>query len=119
MLNKTLDIAKSIPYIRGQQRIAAMTLDKRGRVLSCRTNSYVKTHPVQAGYAEKTGNCHKQFLHAEIAAIIAGQKFGEIHKIIIARVGKSGNMLPSKPCEICSLAIEEAGIKEVEYYETT
>lgn len=117
MLNKTLDIAKSIPYIRGQQRIAAMTLDKRGRVLSCRTNSYIKTHPRQAEYAEKVDLCDKQFLHAEIAAIIAGQRLGEIHTIVVARSSKAGYHLPSKPCCICELAIKEAGIKEVIYYE--
>lgn len=117
MLNKTLDIAKSIPYIRGQQRVAAVALDKRGRVLASKTNSYIKTHPVQAEYAEKTGNPDKCFLHAEIRCIIAAQKVGEIHKIVVARAGKSGMMLPSKPCVICTMAIQEAGIKEVEYYE--
>ena len=119
MLNKALELAKSLPYERGKQRVAAIAVDKRGRVLSAKTNSYTCTHPKQKHYAERAGNKHKNFLHAEIRCIISAQKVngGKIHKLYVARSNKVGEHLPSRPCCICQLAISEANIQEVIYYE--
>lgn len=118
-LQKAQRLAAGLPYRRGRQRIAAVACDKKGRVLAERTNDYQKTHPIQAKWAEKVGLGAKQSLHAEIAAIIAGQKNGLIHTLYIARVNKSGKHLPAKPCIVCEAAIKEAGITELVFFDNS
>ena len=79
-------------------------------------NSYTKTHPFQAFLAKIAGQDEKQFLHAEIAAILAaGGK--EINCLNIYRRDALGNYANAKPCIICQLAIKMFDIKEV-YYST-
>jgi tRNA(Arg) A34 adenosine deaminase TadA len=84
--------------------IKATCYDKRGRKLSQGVNSYTKTHPIQAYFAQRVGEPMKKYLHAEIAAII---KAGDtpIHTIEISH----------KPCKICQEAIKAYGIKRVVY----
>ena len=101
--------------------ITAKCFDKKGNLLSQATNSYVKTHPLQAYFASKVG--HKEndasfkekiYLHAEIWAIIkAGDK--PIHRIEVERKGKSGQNLNAKPCPICMEAIKAFGIKQLAF----
>lgn len=95
------------------QNITATIYDKKGRILSIGTNSYTKTHPRQAEMAAKCGYHYKVYLHAEIAALVRCKSDG--YKIKIERYNKSGDPLLAKPCEICELAIKEAGIKYIEY----
>jgi len=96
-----------------RQQITAIIYDKRGRILSIGQNSYKKSHPRQAELAAKVGEPYKYFLHAEIAALVKCR--GTPYKIRIERKDKTGNLKLSKPCQICELAIKEAGIKFVEY----
>lgn len=96
-------------------KLTALAFDKRGRLLSVGTNSYVKTHPLQAKYAKKANTEYKVYLHAEIAALIKAK--GKVHKLVISRLGSDGRFLPSKPCPICQMAIEDFGVAEVEYTE--
>ena len=93
--------------------ITATIFDKKGKIISFSENSYTKTHPKQAHYANRVGLHHKTFLHAEIAALVKCRKQG--YKIKIERYGKKGQPLNARPCPICELAIKEAGIKFVEY----
>ena len=96
-----------------RQKITALIYNKRGRLLSVGKNSYHKSHPTQAKYALKVGQPYKQFLHAEIAALIKCR--GVPYKIYVERKDAKGNSRLAKPCPICELAIKEAGIKYVEY----
>lgn len=98
---------------KARQAITATITDKRGRVLSIGQNSYRKTHTMQAKWANRAGQPEKQFLHAEIAALVKCR--GVPFKIKIERKDKAGNYKLAKPCPICELAIREAGIKFVEY----
>jgi len=92
--------------------IGAVCLDRGGNVISYGFNSYSKTHPLQYHYAQKTQKKERIFLHAEIAAIIRARR--KIDTLIIARIMyKSLRYGLSKPCPICTLAIMEAGIKNV------
>lgn len=100
---------------RQQQNMAAIIYDKKGRILSIGKNSYVKTHPLQAAYATKVGLPEKQFLHAEIAAIIKCRDLTKAHRIFIARISKKGKFVNAKPCPICEEALREAGITKVEW----
>ena len=93
----------------------AFIYDKRGRVISIGKNSYVKTHPLQAKHAKKTGLDEKVFLHAEIAAIAKCKDLSKAHTIFVVRYGKNGNTLIAKPCPICMSAITAANIKHVEH----
>jgi deoxycytidylate deaminase len=96
-----------------RQHITAVIYDKRGRVLSTGHNQYLKTHPMQAKYAAKAGQPYRQYLHAEISALIKCR--GEPYKISIERKNKQGQLVLAKPCPVCELALKEAGVKFVEY----
>lgn len=95
--------------------ITAVIYDKRGKVLSVGKNSYVKTHPYQVKHAEKVGLPDKQFLHAEIHAIVKCRNLEKAHKIAVMRFGKDGKEKTAKPCPVCMSAIESAGIKFIEH----
>lgn len=99
--------------MRKQQTITATIFDKKGRILSVGKNSYTKTHPRQAHLAAKCGHHHKVYLHAEIAALVKCK--GQPHKILIERYNRRGEPLLAKPCEICQMAIKEAGINFIEF----
>jgi len=97
-----------------KHHIVARCYDKRNRLLSRAINSYKQTHPIQAKYAEKAGQPARQFLHAEMAALLkAGTK--KVHKIVIERYYANGEPALAKPCPVCSLAIKDWNVKVVEY----
>lgn len=95
--------------------MTATIYDKRGRVLSIGKNSYIKTHPYQAECAKKVGLPEKQFLHAEIHAILRCRNLKRAHRIVVSRFGASGEPKTAKPCPVCVSAIHAAGIKIVEH----
>ena len=110
MLYKATAIAKqSTDY---KQKIGCVITDKRGRVIATGVNKS-KTHPVQKHYAKKTGNSKKIHLHAEISALIRIK--GKPHSIYISRIMRNGATGLAKPCPLCQMAIEEAGIENVVY----
>ena len=94
--------------------IIAKCYDKRGRLLSVGTNSYEKTHPYQKHCAVMVGHSFKEYLHAEIQAILRA-KDQRIHKITVERYNKNGEPMLAKPCPICQYAIGMFNIAEVEY----
>lgn len=98
-----------------KHNITAIIYDKRGRILSIGKNSYTKTHPLQFKYAAKTGQPYKQFLHAEIHAIVKCVDLSKAYKIVVYRYDNNGNPAVAKPCEICMSAIKAAGIKLIEH----
>lgn len=93
--------------------LTARCYDRKGNLLSEGVNSYKKTHPLQAYFAEKVGMPDKVFLHAEIAAILkAGKR--KIHRLEVERISqKTGRPLNSRPCPVCQEAIKAFGIIEV------
>lgn len=102
--------------MKARQQLTAIIYDKRGRVLARATNSYTQTHPRQVEYARRAGKPKREYLHAEIAAIIrCRDKINKAHKIRVERYGKDGEPRLAKPCEVCVLAIQEVGISEIEY----
>lgn len=99
----------------GKQALTAIIYDKRGRVVSVGENSYVKTHPLQALHAQKTGQPEKQFLHAEIHAIARCKDLTRAYKIFVSRWDRKGRPALAKPCVVCMSAINAAGIEIVEH----
>lgn len=96
---------------RKQYRVIARALDRRGRVICTRTNTYKTSHPVQKHFAVKVGRPDAIFLHAEISVLLASRQ--EVHTLLIARIDSNGNPVSAKPCEICSIAIEQYNVKEI------
>lgn len=95
--------------------VTALIYDRKGRVLSVGQNSYIKTHPLQAKYAQMVGQPEKQYLHAEIHAITRCRDLSKAHKIFITRYNKQGQPVLAKPCPVCITAIKKSGIKHVFY----
>lgn len=111
ILQKATELALELPS--GKHRLCAIVTDKRNKIISIGLNNYNKSHPRQAYYAEKHGNKHKIYLHAEMDALIKSRGKGE--KIYIARVGLSGEKRLARPCKICYNAIKDSGIKNIYY----
>lgn len=94
--------------------MVAHCYDKRERLLSCATNNYDKTHPLQKYFAEKVGHNERIYLHAEIAAILRA-KDRQIHRLRVFRYGANGELLLAKPCPVCMEAIKAFGIQILTY----
>jgi len=96
-----------------KQLITATIYDRKGQIVSRATNSYSKTHPKQAKYANECGEPLKVFLHAEMAALVKAK--GKGYKIVIERYNSRGEARLAAPCPICQRAIAESDIQIVEY----
>jgi deoxycytidylate deaminase len=107
MIEYCISKAREIPYIKDQQRVYAVITDRRGRVMSESSNSFVKTHPYQKSCGARVGLKEKEYLHAECSAIIKSRGKGTI--LYVARVDSKGNPLLAKPCPVCEVAISEHG----------
>lgn len=94
--------------------VVARAYDCKNNLLASRTNSYTKTHPLQAHFAKLVGKPNAIYLHAEIHAIVASGDT-QIHRIEVERFNKSGEPVIAKPCKICQAAIEAFNIKEVRH----
>lgn len=86
----------------GNQKIVAFTA-RRNRVCSTGFNSYTKTHPRQNHYARLAGQPKREYLHAEIAALLRSPR--DVDTLFVCRFDKQGNPVPAAPCPVCSLAI--------------
>lgn len=95
--------------------VTAIIYDKRGRVLSVGSNSYVKTHPMMADHARRAGEPYKIYLHAEVHAITRCQDLSKAHRIAIFRYLEDGSPAMARPCCVCQSAIAAAGIKIIEH----
>lgn len=106
--------AENIPQFGKRRRLSAICLDKRGEIISIGVNNYTKSHPTQYHYASKCKMPDRIYLHAEMCAIIKSRS-KDIHTIIVTHIGVDNQLLNGKPCVICQMAIEQAGIKHVIY----
>lgn len=95
--------------------VIATVYDRRGNILSIGTNSYTKTHPVQAKFAAMFGRGEQIYLHAEIAAITKLPQPWKAHRIKVERYDSDGNPVCCKPCVICSAVIASTNIKRIEH----
>ena len=98
-----------------KQELTAIIYDKRGMPLSIGRNSYFKTHTYQAKIAKQVGLPEKEFVHAEIDAILKLKHPEKAHRILVTRFGANGQELNAKPCPVCAKAIELAKITIIEH----
>lgn len=117
-LKYCIEKASEVKHRRTFSRHYAVVTDKRGRIISEARNSYDKTHTVMKRAAERVypnDKYHKEFCHAEALAIVRSK--GRGHRIYVARVDYKGRPVNSKPCDICSFLIKEAGIEFISFTE--
>jgi len=88
----------------------SVSLDRKGNIVAFGKNSYCKTHPKMALY-NKNYNEFKIFLHSEIDCLIRSKK--EPYTLIVARIGKKGEIRIAKPCPVCLEAIKHSTVKQV------
>lgn len=91
-------------------RMACLVIGRKG-VLTQGWNSF-KSHPkVKAA----SGKEEKIFLHAEIHALVRGHRNVRGATAIVVRIRRNGAPGSSSPCQMCYLALLEAGIRDVVY----
>lgn len=83
-------------------QIVAFTT-RGNRICGIGFNSYRKTHPQQARFARLAGNSKKEYLHAEVAALLRSPH--DVDTIYVMRFDKQGNPVCAKPCAVCETAI--------------
>lgn len=93
--------------------VACAALDKHSNIVSIGQNSYQKTHPMQGRLAAKCGNASREYLHAEIAALVKSRR--DIETVMVVRMTSKGLIRMARPCNICTLALREAKVRFVVY----
>ena len=111
ILQLAIETAKSSP---SKKKVGAVLL-KKSKVITTAVNLEKKSHPLQAKFAKRVGLWQKIYLHSEIHALIKAREDSDT--IVVARVNPQNKLRNAKPCPICSLALEEAGVKNI-YYST-
>jgi tRNA(Arg) A34 adenosine deaminase TadA len=101
---------------KSRKKVGALLLHKN-KVIAQGVNQDTKSHPLQAKLADMVGLSEKIYLHAEISALVKCKS--EADTIVVARLGghNGDELRNAKPCPICSLALEQAGIEHI-YYTT-
>lgn len=112
LIEKAAEFCDEADSTAGSHRLAAILTDKKGNIISKGFNS-LKSHPIQAEYAEKVNKSEAIYLHAEISALVKCRK--DPHTIYITRLLKNGQKSMAKPCPICQLALKEAGVQRIVY----
>lgn len=108
-LQLAIETAKSSP---SKKKVGCVLL-KKNKVIATAVNLEKKSHPLQAKFARRVGLGPKIFLHSEISALIKARE--DADTIVVARVNPQNKLRNSCPCKICSLALEEFGVKNIWY----
>lgn len=95
-------------------------LVKRKQIISVGVNSQSRSHPLQKRYnalrKSLTAPIHDN-IHAEMDAIIKTNVFDLTDASIFVYRGTQSGKANSRPCEACSQALRDKGIKHI-YYTT-
>lgn len=101
---------RAIPFEKRKCRVYAVLCNKRGQLITEGANDYTKTHPKQKAYSIKSGlSDERQYIHAEIKAIIRAKRIPPRSVLIVCRVDSKGFMLDAFPCISCLCAIISTG----------
>lgn len=94
--------------------IQASTFDQKGNLIAARNNNYTKSHPLMKHFACLANEPCKEYLHAEISALIAS-KDKVIDTLVVVRYDAYGNLKLAKPCKTCQIAIQAYNVRKVIY----
>ena len=108
-----LDLALKVAESSKSKKKVGALLVYKNKVVTQAVNQDTKSHPLQARLADMVGLGEKIYLHAEIAALVKCRS--EVDTIVVARLGGhyGDELRNAKPCPICSLALEQAGIQNI------
>ncbi len=96
--------------------LKATVRDKRGNVIAVAYNNYRKTHPLQSHFAKLAGLPERQYLHAEIAALLRC-KTKQPYSIHVERYKRNGSPALAAPCPVCLQAIKAWKVQQITYTE--
>jgi len=113
MLKYYAEAREALRHSTNKEKVFAVA-EYKGRKVAEAINCYTRSHKRQREYARRAGFPAKVYLHAEIAALIKSRC--RVDSMYIYRLNKKGEMLPSKPCAVCQLALTELKIQQV-YFE--
>ena len=108
---RAIEVAESAT---GRAKVGCVALS--GNDIVAAVTNLQKTHTKQYEYAKRAGFPKKASLHAELRALISSQR--PVDTLIVARVDKKGNLKNSRPCPVCTLAIQDYP-ESVEVWYTT
>jgi tRNA(Arg) A34 adenosine deaminase TadA len=94
--------------------ILAKVSDSKKNTIGVGVNEYRKTHPLQSHFANLAGEPKREYLHAEIQALIRC-KDKIPFSIQVERYDSEGNPALAKPCNVCMCAIKAYGVKFIKY----
>lgn len=83
---------------------------KGGRVVSTGINRF-KNHPLSVSPEHIKSHCS---VHAEVDAL-RKLKDAKGATIYVARIGRRGDKMLSRPCNMCYIAIRDAGVAKIVY----
>ena len=97
----------------GRQRLWAVATDSKNKILAEAGNHYLLTHPLQERY-NGASRRNENKLHAEIHLLAKLARSGKkANKIFVARSRRDILSGLAKPCVICELALNKAGMTKV------
>jgi len=105
------EIAAKNPH---KHRFGCVTTDAKNMVVATAENNPVKSHPLQARYADQVGLGKKIYLHSEIAALVKSRCNTPKH-LYVVRMKADNTFGMARPCPVCMEAIKASGV-EVIYY---
>jgi tRNA(Arg) A34 adenosine deaminase TadA len=106
--------ATMIPKTDDRKHLHMAIAYKKNKPVEIAFNEYNKSSAMQRRYAKAVGKPNCVYDHAEIALI--NKCYDKTFDILVVlRIGKTGHLLPSKPCEICRAAIADTSIKKLIY----
>lgn len=85
-----------------KQRVVAVAL-RQGKILAVGYNSYTKSHELQRRVSRLAHQDEKKYLHAEVAALLRCRVTPDT--LMVARISRRGELVNSKPCDCCRIAI--------------
>lgn len=106
-----IDMAKQNP---DKFKLCCITMNKSGHITSMSFQSNTKSHPLQYHFAKKANKIEKIYLHAEIRTLIKAPK--NPYAMLVVRVDLHDNLVNSRPCSICQLAISQVTSLKYCYY---
>lgn len=115
MISKINQQLSEIPVVSGQQRLGAVAVSAKGKIIATGFNDYKKTHPLQKYFSVKAGLPEKRYCtHAELQALLrCGTK--QPKTLYVSRLLKDGSQGMARPCPACIEALRAFGVNTIVY----